>query len=77
MPMRSLAEIVAAAKDHLHGDDSKGLVENLSDRISRSDQKRIEQPGDPELELNAVFSSGPEVIKTEKTLDNRVSIFNR
>jgi hypothetical protein len=65
-----------AAVGHLEGEIDKGAPEGVGDGIGEVDQDGVEQPGDPELELDAVGRVDPEVSQPEQPLDAREGLLD-
>ena len=60
-PLERIGEEVQAAVDHLHREGGEGTVQDLGDGVGEVDQDGIEDPGGPELQLDAVLRADPEV----------------
>ena len=68
-------EEVQAAVDHLQRERREGLVEFLGHGVGQLDQDGVEQPGRPELQLDAVGGTDPEVGQTQQAFDHVVAAF--
>ncbi len=63
--------MIEAAEDHFLGDALGGDDEAFGDVVAEVDQDGREEPGGPELEVDAVVGAGPEVGQTEEAFDRQ------
>ena len=73
--MTGLGRVVQTAKDHLHGDGVKWLLQRFGHAVSEVHQHRIEQPGRPQLQLDRVLRPAPEIGQAQQSLDNQKGVF--
>ncbi len=75
-PMIGSGEVVEAPINHFHRNRCKRLVELFSHRIGQINQDRIQQPGSPQLKLDAILRADPEVSQAQQPFDNVIGVFN-
>ena len=71
-----LGEMIEPAKDHLHGQGGKGLLHGVGRIIRQVDQDGIQQPTGPDLGLDAVERTDPQVGQAQQPLDHQEDFFN-
>jgi hypothetical protein len=71
-----LGEVIQTPKNHFHGNGLKGQVEGLGNRIGEVNQDGKQNPGSPDLNQDAVESTGPEVSQAQQAFDDVEGIFN-
>ena len=69
-------KVVDAAVDHLKRERRERLVQFFSHGISQVNQDDIQQPGRPQLELDAVLRTNPEVGQAQQAFRDVVCIFD-
>ena len=58
--MTGVGCVIQAAKDHLHGNGVKWLLQRLGHAVSEVHQHCVEQPGSPQLQLHGVSCAPPQ-----------------
>lgn len=71
-----LGEMIQAAENHLQGDVLKGPVQGISHGSGQVNQEGVEQPGGPDLHLNAVARTGVKISQAPQSFDDVKSILD-
>ena len=68
--------MIESAVEHFQRDTVKGESHGIGDGITQVDKDGIEEPGGPDLELDTVDRTGPEIGEMEQPFGGFVRIFN-
>jgi hypothetical protein len=71
-----LGEMIQAPKNHLQRDVLKRLVQRVGHGVGQVDQKSVEQPGGPNLHLDAVDRTGVKISQTQQAFDHIEGVFD-
>lgn len=71
-----LGEEVQAAIDHFNGDGRERLIEGLGDAVGEIDEDGVEQPSGPDLDLDDILCSTPEIGQPQQAFDDGIGILD-
>jgi len=69
-------EVIEAPIDHLDTDPIQGELLDVGDLITQINEDGIEEESSPDLKLDPVDGTGPEIAQVEQTLDKGEGLFN-
>jgi hypothetical protein len=75
-PVVGRGKVVQAAVDHFQRNSRKRLIQSFGNSIRQIDQNSIQQPGSPQLQLDAVLRTDPKIGQAQQPFDGVVSILN-